>query len=166
MGGTPDVLASPPTSPGRRWLTLGLVLIVAAVAVVVALVGGGGGDQPAQSAAATAATTPAPTGRPRPTAPTIAPADRITGTLPPLGGLPNGSSAAVAAARTVADSYCNVISSWQLTIDGEDGEYFNVVVLLRPAGSTYRDVALRIELTWDTDHYTWAGSRSALEACP
>jgi len=163
MAGTPDVLTSPPASPRRRLLVLGLVLAVAAAVLVVVLVGGGtDGEQAAPPAASTSAP---PLGRPRATSTTIEPADRITGSLPAPAGIPIGT-AAIEAARAVADSYCDRISSWQLTIDGEDGEYLNVVVLLRPSGPAYPDVALRIELTWDTDHYNWAGSRSELESCP
>jgi hypothetical protein len=101
----------------------------------------------------------------RPTSTTIDPADLTTGSAPAPAGLPNGT-AAVAAARTVADTYCDRISGWRLTIDGEDGEYLQVVVLLRPAGPAYPDVVLRIELTWTGDHYDWAASRTALESCP
>lgn len=164
MAGTPDVLASPPASPRRRLLVLALVLAVAAAVALVVLVGGGE-DGVEQAAPAPTSTSVPPVGRPRATDTTIDPADRITGSLPAPAGIPIGT-AAIEAARAVADSYCDRISSWQLTIDGEDGEYLNVVVVLRPAGPAYPDVALRIELTWDTDHYDWAGSRSALESCP
>ncbi len=162
MAGTPDVLASPPDSPRRRWLVLGGGLLVASAAVATVLVGGQTADP---ELAAPPASSASSADRPQPTAITIDPADRITGSLSPTAGLPVGT-AAIEAAQAVADSYCDRIGTWRLTIDGEDGEYLQVVVLMRPNGPAYRDVALRIELTWDSDHYDWAGSRSALESCP
>jgi len=163
MAGTPDVLTSPPASPRRRWLTLGVALAAVSTAATLALVGGDADDASRGTAPVASSVPPAdPT---RPTSTTIDPADLTTGSAPAPAGLPNGT-AAVAAARTVADTYCDRISGWRLTIDGEDGEYLQVVVLLRPAGPAYPDVVLRIELTWTGDHYDWAASRTALESCP
>lgn len=164
MAGTPDVLTSAPVSLRRRWLILGLALAAVGIVVSVVLIDGGAdGTEPVAPPAASSSVPS--TDQARPTSATIDPADRITGSLPPPAGLPMGT-AAIEAAQAVADSYCEQISSWRLTIDGENGEYLQVVVLLRPAGPAYRDVALRIELTWDDEHYNWAGSRTALESCP
>lgn len=160
MAGTPDVLSSQPAPSGRRWLAVGLALVVVGVGVTVTLVDDGA-DRTEPVAAPTSATPIAPAA-----ALTIAAGDRVIGSLPASdGGQPFGN-AAIQAARAVADSYCERISSWRITVDGADGEYRSAVILLRPAGPAYRDVALVIELTWDTDHYDWAGSRTALESCP
>ncbi len=164
MAGTPDVLSSPSASPHRRWVVLAAGLAVVAAAVTFAVTSGGS-DGTEQTAAPAETTSAVPTGRQRPTSSTIDPADRTTGSLPGPAGLPIGTSA-IEAARAVADSYCDRISSWRLTLNGEEGEYRNVVALLRPAGPAYSNVVLQIELTWDTDHYDWAASRSALESCP
>lgn len=163
MAGTPDVLTSPPTSPWRRWFVLALVVAAVAAVVIVGLIDGGARAPQAGAPAATSSAAGTP--RAPATSTTIDPADRITGSLPAAGSVPSGAIA-VEAAQGVADSYCPRIASWRLTVDGEDGEYLRVVVLLRPNGPAYRNVALRIELTWDTDHYDWAGSRTALESCP
>lgn len=166
VAGTPDVLSSPPASAHRRRAALALCLagVATAVSLVVVSSDGGAGTQGAAPASLTSSAA-ASSGRSQPTSTTIDPADRITGSLPGPVGLPIGTTA-IAAARSVVDSYCDRISSWRLTIDGENGEYRDAVVLLRPAGPAYSDVALQIELTWDTDHYDWAGSRRALESCP
>ena len=164
MAGTPDVLTGAPASPRRRWLTLALVLVVAGVTVIVALVGSGR-QGPGPAAGPTASSAVTSTSQPRATRTTIDPANRIAGSLPVSSDIPTGA-AAIAAAQFVADSYCEQISSWRVTIDGENGEYLNVVVLLRPAGPAYRNVLIQVELMWTGDHYDWAGSRTALESCP
>lgn len=165
MAGTPDVLSSPPASPARRRLAFGLALAVAVTAAALAA-SGSSEDDPDQAAAPTATSSSAPPAdRTGSTRTTIDPSDRVTGSHAVSSAVPNGATA-IEAAQAVADSYCERISSWRLTIDGADGEYLRVVVLLRPAGPAYRDVALHIELTWDVDHYDWAASRTALESCP
>ncbi len=163
MAGQPDVLSSPPSSP-RRWLALAVGLAAVGVAVTVALVDGEGAgtDRAEQPAATSSVPTSGPTEQ---TSTTIDPADRVTGSLPAASGTPSGTSA-IEVAQGVADSYCDQIGTWRITLDGDNGEYFRVLVLMRPNGPAYRTVALRFELTWDTDHYNWAGSRSALESCP
>lgn len=172
-GGPPDVIASPPP-PGRRpWLIATAALV--AVAVGGVLLTRGGEEQPSAATPTTAVTTTStgpttttiapPTGRrPAATSAPVDPADITSGELPDVLGLPIGTTA-LRAAQTVAEGYCARIGSWVIRLEPIDG-YEHVVALLRPSGPAYPNVALQIDLTWDTDHYLWRASRSALEDCP
>lgn len=164
----PDVLASPPAPPGRRRLLLVLVVAALAAAVAFALTDGGEGGSaspPADSSSVAPTDEPDAPGTATGTGPAIDPADQLTGSFPAGSGVPGGSPA-LAVAQGVADSYCDQISTWRITLDTQDAEYLRVLVLMRPNGPAYRTVVLNFELAWNTDHYDWVGSRSALEACP
>ena len=167
VAGPPDVLSSPPRRV--RWYAVAGGI---AVLVGIGLLRLGPDPTPqALPAGPTVTAAPGPvssavtTGQmPRTSAP-LAPADTATGALPASGGTAGGT-AAIEAARQVAQSHCSAISAWLMTLNGDTGEYRHVVVLMSPSGPAYPDVFLQVELTWAGDHYRWAASRSALEACP
>lgn len=141
---------------GRPWALLAAVPVVLALVATLTLLTG-----PANDAA------PAPPAA-RPSTPSepAAPAeDLITGTRPATNLSPSGN-AAIGVARTVVEQYCDRIESWRVRVEDPAGDYTDVVLVLTPAGPAYRSVSIRLEVTWQIDHYTWAGSRAALETCP
>lgn len=167
MAGPSDVLSSPPQRV--RWYAVAIGIAVLVGIALFQL----GPDQtpqatppgPVETAAPGPVSSTVPTGQvPRTSAP-LDPADTATGALPASGGSPGGT-AAIGAAREVAQAHCSAISAWQMTLNGDDGEYQHVTVLMSPSGPAYPDVFLQVELTWAGDHYRWSASRSALQACP
>lgn len=139
----------------RPWMALGLIPVALALVATLTLLTGQANDV----APAPPAASPSPAG-------TTTPAeDLITGTRPATNLSPSGN-AAIGVARAVVEQYCDRIESWRVRIDGPAGDYTDVVLVLTPAGPAYRSVSIRLEVTWQIDHYTWAGSRTALETCP
>jgi len=167
VAGPPDVLSSPPQR--GRWYAAAIGIAVL-VGIVLFRLGPDRTPQPAPAgpgeiAAPGPVSSAVPTGQvPRTSAP-LDPADTAMGALPASGGSPGGT-AAIEAAREVAQAHCNAISAWQMTLNGDNGEYQHVIVLMSPSGPAYPDVFLQVELTWAGDHYRWSASRSALRACP